>query len=129
MSVHKWSISKILWIQIASDKLLWYTRVALLCRTFISWRWTGLLIASWFHPFVNLKLYTLKCTSYFSQEKRVWILRDSINAKICKHLHFSIVLGSFVGLLVEQSMMIVYFFIIDFISFKSNTNQIFGIHS
>lgn len=77
----------------------------------------------------NLQLYTLNSTSYFSQEKRVWILRDSINAKICKHLHFSIVLGPFVGPLVEQSMMIVYFFIIDFISFESITNQIFAIHS
>lgn len=72
----------------------------------------------------NLKLYTLNSTSYFSQEKRVWILRDSLNAKICKHLYFSIVLCPFVGPLVEQSMLIVYYFIIDFISFESITNAI-----
>lgn len=77
----------------------------------------------------NLQLYTLKSTSYFSQEKRVWILRDSINAKICNHLYFSIVLCPFVGPLVEQSMLIVYYFIIDFISFESITNQTFAIHT
>lgn len=123
MSIYKWSISEILSNSNRFKKVIVIYQSGIVVQNIhlmaIDWIVHCIMISS----LCNLKLYTLNSTSYFSQEKRVWILRDSINAKICKHLYFSIVLCPFVGPLVEQSMLIVYYFIIDFISFESITNH------